>query len=306
MVGRSLTAVAVLALAGSGSAATPSDAVLLARHAPIVVLHPAERFVPVPVDGFLADSDVRQRQPDGSWAVVGGPLPVSGGGWRLDQRLCAVRDGLAVTECYAAAEAAHGASPTVYGAVLRRGSRIAIQYWLFYPFNPYSPEVPPSPDFAQLHEGDWELVTVLLDGKGAPRTLGLSRHCSGARRDWTRAERRGSRPVVYVALGSHAGYFAPGTFPLEQGCWPKEAVIVFDTYEKPLRDFTGRGRTVRPRVVAVRAGSPAWMRFPGTWGEDQIIDFPEARFTYKAGPAGPAFHEAWRRPFGEPLSWRKG
>jgi hypothetical protein len=86
----------------------------------------------------------------------------------------------------------------------------------------------------------------------------------------------------------------------------KEALIVFETYKKALRDFAGAGRVVRPRVVTVTASSPAWMRFTGTWGEDQIIDFPEARFTYKAGPEGAAFHETWRSPIGEPLSWPKG
>jgi hypothetical protein len=222
-----------------------------------VVLHPDERFTPVPVDGFLADSDVKQKQPDGSWAVAPGPLPTSGGTWRLDQRLCNVRDGLMVTDCYATAEAAHGAAPTVYGATFRRGKRIALQYWLFYPFNPYSPEVPPNPDFAQMHEGDWELVTVITDAAGKPLTAGYSRHCAGARREWAKVEKRGSRPVVYVALGSHANYFAPGSFALEKRCWVKEALIVFETYNKALRDFAGAGRPLRPRVVTAK--SPTWM-----------------------------------------------
>lgn len=301
-----LAVVVMVAVGGTGRTATPSPQTLLARHAPVIVLHPQERFQPVPVDGFLADSDVKQRQPDGTWGVVPGPLPATAGPWRLDQRLCDVRDGLAATDCYAAAEAAHGAAPTVYGAAFVRGARIALQYWLFYPFNPYSPEVPPNPEFAQLHEGDWELVTVITSRGGTPATVAYSRHCAGARREWRRVERRGARPVVYVALGSHAGYFRPGAFALEKRCWPAEAAIVFDTYKKQLRDFAGQGRSVRPRVVPVTTRSPAWMRFPGTWGEDQIIDFPDARFTYKAGPAGPAFHDAWRQPFAEALSWPEG
>ena len=36
----------------------PSDAALLARHAPVVVLHPAERSAPTNVEGFLADAEL--------------------------------------------------------------------------------------------------------------------------------------------------------------------------------------------------------------------------------------------------------
>lgn len=291
--------------ASNGDAATPSPSTLLARHAPVVVLHPAERFSPVSVEGFLAESELEQRQPDGNWAVVPGPLPAAGGPWRLDQRLCDVREGLQAEECYATAQAAHDSTPTVYGTSFLRGKRIALQYWLFYPFNGYSPARPPSPEFAQLHEGDWEMITILLERSGKPLHAGYRRHCTGIRKDWRAVEKRGQRPVVYVALGSHGSYFSPGSFALDEKCWPKEALIVFDTYGKPLRDATQAGRTVRPRLVTFTATSPAWMRFPGTWGEDQIIDFPDARFTYGAGPVGPAFQKVWRRPVAEPLSWPK-
>lgn len=62
----------------------PSDAALLARHAPVVVLHPAERAAPTAVDGFLADSDLA--------------------GGRYDNRHCSARDGLAALDCYDAAD----------------------------------------------------------------------------------------------------------------------------------------------------------------------------------------------------------
>ena len=157
-------------------------------------------------------------------------------------------------------------APTVYGAYHRRGERIALQYWLFYPLNPYSPEVPSNPLFAQVHEGDWEVVTVILDRGGRPLTAAYSRHCSGAQRVWARVPKRGARPVVYVALGSHANYFGPGAFRLDERCWPEQAVIVFENYGKPLRDFTGAGRTIAPRLARVTAASPRWMRFPGDLG----------------------------------------
>jgi hypothetical protein len=152
--------VVVCSLAGqAASASIPTTAQLLARYAPILVLHPDERFQPEEVDGYLADADL----------IVG----------HYDQRLCKSIDGTAALDCYASADAAHSAPAAMYGAVLRRRNRIALEYWLFYAFDLYSPTDPPG-EIWQDHEADWEAVTVLLDAKRKPLLVGTSRHCGGA------------------------------------------------------------------------------------------------------------------------------
>jgi hypothetical protein len=308
-VGRSLLATSVVLLSTMSAAAAqrpPTDATLLERYAPVLVLHPAERFAPVPVEGFIADSDVLVRDPARAWVPAGVPLeqapPVS----RLDQRSCRAIDGPAATECYAAAEEAHPAPPTAYGAVFRTPTRIALQYWLFYAANLYSPTVPAGA-FWQAHEGDWEAVTVLLDKQGRPLLLGISRHCAGVRRDWQRVPKRGAHPVVYVAIGSHANYLGVGTKVHLRRCWPKEALAIYSAYGVPLVDHVAVGRTERPGIVRVTSTAPPWMVFGGTWGEDQYVGFPNvAPFRFGAGPRGPAFHALWRRPLATPLSWGAG
>lgn len=262
----------------------PSDAALLARHAPVVVLHPAERSAPTNVEGFLADAELA--------------------GGRYDVRACSARDGLAALQCYDDAD--EPAPPVVYGAAFRSGGRIALQYWLFHAFDLWSPFVPQSADFWKAHEGDWEAVTVLLDAAGRPVEAGTSRHCGGARRAWAKVERRGARPVVYSALGSHALYFRPGRYAQARRCWPKEALAVFEAYGVAVVDHAARGRALAPRVVPVTRTSPAWMRFTGSFGESQYLHFPQATFAYGAGPRGPAFHDLWRRPFAAPRGWPAG
>jgi hypothetical protein len=270
----------------------------------VLVLHPEERFTPVPVEGFIADSDLLVRAPDGTWQAATATLPQGGRAARLDQRSCRAADGPAALDCYAAAEEMHAAAPTVYGAVFRTRKEIALQYWLFYPANVFTLSSAAGL-FWQSHEGDWEAVTVLLDTRERPLLVGLSEHCAGARRDWARAPRRGSRPVVYVALGSHANYFTPGRKPLSRSCWPKEALAVYDAYKVPLFDSVARGRTVSPGVSRITAASPSWMRFAGTWGEDQFVHFPGVvPLRYGTGPAGPALHGLWRRPVATVLAWQ--
>lgn len=262
----------------------PSDGVLLARHAPLLSLHPAERFGPVAVESYLDDA------------------PLAGG--RYDVTGCSARDGLAALDCYDAVD--EGARTVVYGAAFHSRGRTALQYWLFSAFNLWSPTVPQSADFWQAHEADWEAVTVLLDERARPVELGLSRHCGGARRAWARVEKRGSRPVVYPALGSHANYFGPGSFRLEPRCWPSEAVAIYKAYGVAMLDHAARAPLVAPAVARVTRLAPAWMSFAGAWGEEQFAGFPGNVFRFGTSPRGPVFHALWREPFRTPAGWPRG
>ena len=300
-----LVALAVVPAAGGAPEQAPALATLLARHVPVLVLHPAEQLRPVPVEGFLADSDL-QRPVGASWESTSGPLPAGGADLRLDQRSCRATEGVAATSCYVAAEAAHGAGPVVYGAAFRQGGRIALQYWLWYPWNVYSPTLPPG-QLWQVHEGDWESVSVILDARGNPLLAGYSQHSEGQRREWAKVRKVGARPRVFVALGSHANYFEPGSHRFD----PRvvEPVLISVIRQKGLRpvDRTGSGKVIRPRVVRVSATAPSWMAFAGTWGEDAYIRVPPSEpARYGSAPVGPAFHEQWRKPLADVLGWPRG
>jgi hypothetical protein len=300
-----LGTVAVVPAAGADRTASPPLATLLARHVPILVLHPAERLRPVSVDGFLADADLQQRT-GAVWETIAGPLPAGRAGLRLDQRLCRAIEGVAATSCYASAQEAHGSTPVVYGAGFRRKNRIDLQYWLWYPWNGYSPTFPEG-ELWQVHEGDWEAVSVVLDRERKPLVAGYSQHSEGKRRPWAKLAKQGQRPLVYVALGSHANYFGPGTHRLDPRSVPPQLISIIEAYGVAPVDRTGKGRIVRPTLVRVSASTPGWMAFAGTWGEDGYVHFPDnAPLASGAGPRGPAFHEQWRRPVVEALSWPRG
>jgi hypothetical protein len=297
----------ILVSASGASAATPTPSLgnLLVRLSPILVLHPQERFQPVPVNGFVADSDLLRPTATG-WEKVEGPLPVGGADLRLDQRLCNVREGVASTDCYADAQDAHRSRPTVYGAAFRRGDRIVLQYWLFYAYNVYSPTVPAG-DIWQVHEGDWESVSVLLDASGKPLMVGLSRHCEGTRRDWAKVPKRGTHPLVYVGLGSHSNFFRPGSYAIQPRCFTPQVIAIIKAYGSAPVDHAAEGRAVRPTLVRVTASTPGWMTFAGTWGADAYIHFPNNEpILYGTSPRGPAFHAQWRSPVADVLGWPRG
>jgi hypothetical protein len=300
------TAVACASAAGGSPHASPSLSKLLARHVPVLVLHPAERFRPVAVEGFLADSDLTERTSAG-WVKVDGPLPAGGAEYRLDQRLCRAIDGPAASPCYASAQAAHGSAPVVYGAAFRAKGRIDLQYWLWYPYNDYSPTVPAG-EFWQVHEGDWEALSVVLDAAGKPLAAAYSQHSKGKRRDWAKVPKRGVRPLVYVAVGSHANYFDTGTQRFDPRVVEPLFISLIRQAGLVPADHTGKGPVIRPRLVRVTATAPGWMAFAGRWGEAEYIRSPGGQPVALggAGPRGPAFHSQWQRPVTEAMSWPRG
>lgn len=136
--------------------------------------------------------------------------------------------------------------PVVYRRTLIGGPLAWDQYWLWYVYNPWS--------VAGIgkHEGDWEFVQVGRTAERASRPVLVtcSQHHSGGKREWWTVEVEGDgsvNPVIYVAWGSHANYFAPGS----QG--------------GGLDHCDGTGLVLRPDNYVIREFGD-WATWPGRWG----------------------------------------
>ncbi len=91
-----------------------------------------------------------------------------------------------------------------YHRVVNDGGLQWHQYWLWYIYNPKV-----FVDVAGEHEGDWEFVQIGCAGD-TPVCMTNSQHQSGSGRHWWDVtKRKDGRPLVYVAVGSHANYFIP-------------------------------------------------------------------------------------------------
>ena len=302
-------AAAFAASAAAGDGLSPDE--LLALYQPVTVLDRTEAFSPTSVDDFLADADL-QRSENGSFVPAEMPpagLPVHGDGWRLDHRGCSPSAGLAAVACYRAAE--HGPS-TVYGRHDVRGGTIVLQYWFFYDDNFWSLQYPPSEFAWQAHEGDWEVVTVVLDDQQQPLRAAYSQHCTGEQRPWGTVQKQGgTHPVVYVATGSHANLFAPSfpplLHPIDLDCYPSQirailqvnGITPFDFLIPVQNRILGPGTT---EIERIHDYSPRWLRFPGTWGEAQFIRIPPpvgpGVVQFGTSPTGPQDHDVWVDPLG--------
>ncbi|MGB7819774.1 MAG: hypothetical protein WBL35_13710 [Ornithinibacter sp.] len=311
---RRLTAAAAIALVAA--VVLPSTAVadivdeqnLADRYAPVVRLveqdekcGPGEPFLPTDVDTILDNDTVALRGP---WLTddlvkiapsgqdLGRGLP----GYHLDFPGNPLSPGCDYEQWARTVTA--GSDPTVYARVLTEEghSGLALQYWLYYPFN----------DFNNKHESDWEMIQLEFDSSDPaealgrqPTLVGYSQHEGVEVAQWSDLKLEvvdDSHPVVHAASGSHANYYDAALFLGRSG---QQGFGCDDTRASTV--------DVRPRVAllpqddGVAAETYPWIDYEGRWGQRET--------SFYNGPTGPNTKDQWTAPFtwseeeGRPLSY---
>ena len=169
-----------------------------------------------------------------------------------------------------------GMANQIYGHAKRdRQGALWLQYWFFYFYNNKAFL------FVGLHEGDWEMIQLRIGAGDTPDVVYLRpAHKRGTLRMGGRREGggcAGPAPVVYSARGSHASYFRRGIYT--------QAPIVPDHND-------AGGPRVRPTMSPIEDGDPAWVAWPGRWGNTKALVGPIGADS----PPGPSHHGAWRDP----------
>ncbi|MEE9610843.1 MAG: hypothetical protein V3W19_06295 [Desulfatiglandales bacterium] len=186
----------------------------------------------------------------------------------------------------------------VYARVVRGSSKFkdytSIQYWMAYFFD----------DWANVHEMDWEMVSVLLQKKGEedkPVACIYNAHLASFRKKWedvwkadenkVRDDNKGLHPVAFIANGSHAAYFHD--YPLSFNVAEKyvkpmlktvvrlmsvaggSPVAYFIDYVPPFpKDDSDEAEKHFPEIEAIPepderglwSGKWSWLNFTGNWG----------------------------------------
>lgn len=188
----------------------------------------------------------------------------------------------------------------------------AIQYWMFYVYN----------DWRATHEGDWENVVVYLHGE-KPIACGYSAHHGGFRLPWISVRKlEDTRPVVFIAQGSHANYFVGGI------CYPSSTKIFGMRVKAGEFPFTGQfidftvpansyqSATVDPKLEIIPESRSkwtgrewGWLNLKRGWGlthsPDGLMKLLPKRLRFELTKRiwGAPSHITERRNFIDPFSW---
>ena len=127
------------------------------------------------------------------------------------------------------------------------------------------------------HEGDWELVQLRLNAAEQPEEAVYSQHTSAESKPWANVRKSRAAPLVYVARGSHANYFRPGSHLT--GAWVDQA--------------DGKGPQITPTLEVVEDTTP-WMLWPGRWGDTKATSSP----IDSSSPNSPGRRPHWLNPVG--------
>ncbi len=289
-----------LTLAGVAHADAEDD--LAQRYSPVVRLveqqeecGPGEPYRPSDIDAFLDEDTVALRGPWNRTDLLKvAPTADDLGRGLLEYHLDFPGNPLDPGCDYErwARRVTAGTKPTVYAHVATESAypnRLALQYWLYYPFN----------DWNNTHEGDWEMIQLVFDAPDAeqalrqdPAEIGYSQHEGAEGGTWHNDKLElvgGTHPVVYPAAGSHANFYDSALFlgrSAEQG-------VGCDDTTGPSFDVRPVVRTIPSDPAAAREAYP-WIAFEGRWGELQ-----EAFFN---GPTGPNLKTQWTMP----ITWSEG
>ena len=185
--------------------------------------------------------------------------------------------------------------PTIYAHIVtdpEHPGKLAVQYWFFYTFN----------DFTNRHEGDWEMAEVDFDAatpeqalKAGPYEFDLAQHAGGERGAWDddrKLTKDGTHPVVYIATGSHAGYFQSKLYLGKGG-----SAIFGCEDTRSATERVSLQTVLLPDTPVPSGSSFAWLNFPGRWGQKQP--------GINNGPFGPASGDD-REEWTHPITWSEG
>jgi len=238
------------------------------KYAPILYFESSENFYPVDVSFHIDNSDLKVygetsiNIPANTLDLDNLSIYMSSADYTyLDNRLGTIYEYQNILSTYQ--NEIDDLGYKIYYRVYDESGYTIIQYWMFYAFNEGE---------LNQHEGDWEMVQVVLLGD-SPVSVAYSQHYEGQSVEWDKAEYDDTHVKVYIARGSHANYLR--------------------SYRGKLgisNDYVGdNGLVLLPQDYSLEnLEDQYWLNYSGFWGEfSSLEDYVMGR----VGPKGPMYRE---------------
>jgi hypothetical protein len=243
---------------------------LAAKYAPTLQFSSSERTYPCNIEFFVSRCNLNLSSGTSQTLILANgtftaPVLASyvGPSYFLDNTVGTIHDDRIINDYQNSADEW---TNTIYWHIGYSGNKIYIQYWMFYVFNEGT---------FNNHEGDWEMVQVVLGTTEQAESVGFSQHNNGVSAAWSDADKSGDSVISYVAKGSHANYLR--SFQGKLG------------FAQDVVDSGGQRLTANDYQLVRLNDSLGWTSFSGRWGD---WGNPSDSFVGQRGPAGPEFRVA--------------
>ncbi|MCW4015145.1 MAG: Vps62-related protein [Candidatus Bathyarchaeota archaeon] len=257
---------------------------LASMYAPVLYFAAGEKFFPTDVNYHIENSELYMKVGEINTLIESSPTQSSISQYTtedyfLNNTLGGYKE---IAQDYTQNREAYG--DKIYAHITSEAQYIVIQYWFFYAYNPGT---------LNQHQGDWEMIQVVLDSTETPLYAVYSQHHAGEMAEWQDIETvDDTHPTVYVALGSHASYFRSyqGKLGTESDTLGNAYALKPEDVEIVLLGEKGTGN---------HPASQDWLDFGGKWGNwANTID----TYMGAAGPSGPGQNENAEKWL-NPVSW---
>nr|CAJ74671.1 unknown protein [Candidatus Kuenenia stuttgartiensis] len=203
---------------------SPEEENLLGKYAPILYMHSEERLHPTNVEEMLENSELyekicKKEKKDGTCKKYKGEqvkemkdkkltLDTLMDKYNDDKYYLKLKDKAAKK----AKKKEWKERQTVYGRMFTDEtiSRVVLQYWFFYVYNDWGG----LDEGGNKHEGDWEMIQIILGSNKQPLLITYSFHHGGQTFSWddndVSKSDDGNHPLIYITLGGHGCWNQPG------------------------------------------------------------------------------------------------
>ncbi len=270
---------------------------LLEKYAPILYLHPDEQLYPWGIFSILDHSDLKNGE------EISKPRPGDLESHNSEKYYLDLWEGEPgfgsfgvpnrPEEIWGKWQEATEFTFSVYGRYYEppdHPDKIVLQYWFFYPFN----------DFTTNHEGDWEMMQVILNKTPEgpePEEVSYSSHWDGAWDYWNNIHStvEDTHSRVFIAKGSHGSWISDKARGMDENNTSGSGKALYPKNVSPsaisgIEDRNKKSYT----LVDVSSGS-TWTYWEGRWGKlvSELLEFFN-------GPKSPTKIKYWDESQDEP------
>ncbi|PVX26165.1 MAG: hypothetical protein CW691_02260, partial [Candidatus Bathyarchaeum sp.] len=148
---------------------------LASTYAPVMHFADGEKFFPTDLNYHIQNSELYRKTENTDILTEASPTATSIAQYTTEDYYMKNKLGSGDEIAQDYQQKRQSIGDRIYAHVTRESGTIVVQYWFFYAYNPGS---------LNQHQGDWEMIEIVLNANETPQFATYAQHNSGQRAQW--------------------------------------------------------------------------------------------------------------------------